>query len=383
MKILVLSSGSYKSPLALRVVALSKHLGKRGNTVLLMAPSADKYNKFTPDKHPKLPFTQVIQPWQPTTKSAMFNLVPYILSSLVALLSHRVDAIYLCKPTPITILGLLPRVLFGTPVILDLDDLGSEVMKSQGQSILQYKLVAWCEKIAARYASGIVVASTYLEELVKTEYPDKPLVVIPNGVDPDDYVATNKIQPRNAVYYFGVLNRLSLIEILLYALPKVIETIPDTIITIAGGGSALPEARQIVERLGLSASVTFTDWIPFLDIQKYVQPGDVGVCYQPDTPTVRAASIMKVFQYMAMSTVPVVSEVGDLPIYVQHGRIGKVVPAGDDPKTLALTLIEVLKDTNNRAKMASLARQVAETDYSWSSRTQLLDEFIRTVKGSK
>jgi glycosyltransferase involved in cell wall biosynthesis len=383
MNILILSSGSYKSPLALRVVAMAKHLGKRGNKVSLMAPSADKYNQFSPDKLPKLPHVQVVQPWQPTTKSAMLNLVPYIVSSCIALLRNRVDVIYLCKPTPITILGLLPRVFFGTPVILDLDDLGSEVMKSQGQPTFQYKLVAWCEEIATRYASGVVVASTYLEELVRAEYPNKPIVVIPNGVDPDDYAAPTDIQPRNAVYYFGVLNRLSLIETLLYSLPKVVEAIPDTIITIAGGGSALPEAKQIVDKLGLGASVTFTDWIPFLDIQKYVQPGDVGVCYQPNTPTVRAASIMKIFQYMAMSTVPVVSDVGDLSIYVQHGRIGKVVQTDDDPKALAATLIEVLKDGKSRIKMSKLARQVAETDYSWTNRAQRLDEFMQTVKVSQ
>jgi glycosyltransferase involved in cell wall biosynthesis len=378
VKVLILSSGSYKSILALRVVALAQHLGQRHQDVTLMAPSADKYNNFTPDKDPKLAHVRVVQPWQLVTRSAMVNLIPYILSSFVMLLRRRADVIYLCKPTPVTILGLLPRLFFHTPVILDLDDLGSDVMKSQGQSVLQYTLVAWCEKLAMRYADGVVVASTYLERLMKARYPDKQVIVIPNGVEPDDYPLVKKRQPRHAIYYYGAVNRLVLIETLLHALPEVIKAMPDTIVTIVGGGDALPEAKRVVEELGINASVSFTGWIQFLDIQKYVQPGDVAVCYQPNTKTVKAASNMKVFQYMAMSTVPVVSDVGDLPSYVHDGRIGRVV-LSDDPTSLADTLVTLLKDGKERMSIAQRARHAAETEYSWATRTQLLDEFMHTL----
>lgn len=375
MKVLVFSSGSYKSILALRVVALAQHLGRLGNEVTIMAPSADKYNNFTPDENPKLPHVKVVQPWQLVTHSAMVNLLPYLISSFVALMRHRVDVIYLCKPTPITILGLLPKLFLGTPVILDLDDLGSDVMKSQGQSAFQYTLVAWCEKLAMRYADGVVVASTYLEKNVRRQYPNKETVVIPNGVEPDDYVVNQKTQPRKAIYYYGAVNRIVLIESLLRSLPEVIQAMPDTIVTIVGGGDALPEAKRIVEELGLEASVSFTGWIEFLDIQRYVQPGDIAVCYQPNTKTVKAASNMKVFQYMAMSTVPVVSAVGDLPMYVHDGKIGRVV-SSESVSALAETFIELLKDGKGRMSIAKRARKAAETEYSWATRTQRLDEFM-------
>jgi glycosyltransferase involved in cell wall biosynthesis len=381
MKVLVLSSGSYKSILALRVIALAQHLAKMGAKVTLIAPSADKYNNFTPDTTPVLSGVRVIQPWQLTTKSAIVNLVPYLFTSLAAVLRVRADVIYLCKPTPITIVGLLPRLLLRTPVILDLDDLGSEVMKLQGQSVLQYKLVAWCERVAMHYATGVVVASTYLETWVKETYPTKSVVIIPNGVEPTDYPVASKIVPRHAIYYFGAVNRLSLIETLLRSLPAVIGEIPDTIVTIVGGGSALPEAKRIVEELSLTASVTFTDWVAFLDIQKYVQPADVAICYQPDALTMRAASNMKVFQYMAMSTVPVVSDVGDLASYVDYGRIGAVVPA-EDLTRLSHTLIGLLNDDKKRTRISLAARKAAENEYSWAARAEKLSDFMKTFSNT-
>lgn len=378
MKILVLSSGSYKSILALRVVALAQNLAKQGNEVTLMAPSADKYNDFTPDANPQLEHVTVAQPWQLTTHSPLVNLLPYIFSSFFMLLFKRADIIYLCKPTPVTILGLLPRLLFRTPVILDLDDLGSEVMKSQGQSPLQYKLVAWCERFATRYANGIVVVSTYLERLVNAQYPRKEVVVIPNGVEPNDYPVVENVQPRNAIYYFGAVNRLSLIETLIEAVPMVIKAIPDTMVTIVGGGSALPDAKRMVKKLSIDSSVAFTGWVPFLGIQKYVQPGDIAVCYQPDTTTVKAASNMKVFQYMAMSTIPVVSSVGDLPLYVHDGQLGEVVLPGDVAR-LAESLIRLLKNNKGRVQMAKCVRKAAETEYAWESHASKLNGFMMTI----
>jgi glycosyltransferase involved in cell wall biosynthesis len=378
MKLLVLSSGSYKSILALRVAALAKHVAKLDLEVLLMAPSADKYNHFIADRTPRLEGVDVVQPWQLTTRFALLNLVPYLLTSLVAILRIRPDVVYLCKPTPVTLVGLAARLLLRKPVVLDLDDLGSEVMKSQGQPALQYMLVAWCERIALHYASGVVVASTYLEQLVKDQYPDKPIVVIPNGVEPTDYPVKNGMKPRQAIYYFGAVNRLALIETLLRSLPTVIAAAPDTIVTIVGGGSALPAAKRLVKQLGVASSVSFTGWVDFLAIQKYVQPADIGICYQPDTPTVQAASNMKVFQYMAMGSVPVVSNVGDVAAYVDHGRLGVVVPA-DNAEALSEALISLLQNETQRARIAKAARRAAETTYAWTARANTLAKFVRAM----
>src|SRR5260221_10354681 len=122
MKIVMLASGSYKSNLTYsRMTGLGQHLARSGCLVTLIAPSADKYNNFTPDKHPHLDDMEVVQPWQPATRRMIVNLLPYLFTALWALIRARPQVIYLYKPTPITIIGLVPKLLFGTPVILDQD----------------------------------------------------------------------------------------------------------------------------------------------------------------------------------------------------------------------------------------------------------------------
>lgn len=374
-RLLMLSSGSYKSTLTIRLRYLAQHLAETWQ-ISIITPSADKYNDFKPDYTLKLTFAQLIQPWQLTTRSVMLNLLPYLYSSLFPVLRARADVVLIYKPTPITVVGLLPKLLFRTPVVVDLDDLGAEVIKSEGRSRLTYSLVDWSERLCLRYADTVVVASTELRDHVRRSHPGKTLLLLPNAVEPAEYQVVAEQRPRRAVYFFGALNRLDLIKDLLQAMPAVLHQAPDARLTIVGGGSALDDAKRMCRDLGIEPAVAFTGWqTNMLAVQNYTQFADIGVCYMPDVRTVRAASNMKVFQYMAMGTVPLVSDVGDLHSYVQDGQAGVVVEPGNG-KALESALIELLQDDEGRMRIAKEAWRLAGGDHSWQARAEALDAFL-------
>ena len=185
-KLLMLSTGSYKGTLTIRLRDLARHLGQNFE-VTAMSPPADKYNNFNPDYSLKPTGYRLIQPWSLATHSPIVNLVPYLFTSLFHIVKSRADVVYIYKPTPITVLGLVPR-LWGRQVVLDMDDLGSEVMRLEGQSGLSVALVALSERLAMRFAHKIVVTSTLLESEVKARYPRKPVLLLPNAVEPSDYI---------------------------------------------------------------------------------------------------------------------------------------------------------------------------------------------------
>jgi glycosyltransferase involved in cell wall biosynthesis len=344
--------------------------------ITIIAPSADKYNDFKPDYALKSEFARLIQPWQLATRSFMLNLIPYLFSSLASIIRARADAVIIYKPTPITVLGLVPKLLSRAAVVVDLDDLGAEVIRNEGRSRLTYSLVDWSERFCVRHADAVAVASTTLREHVRQFHPGKPILMLPNAVEPGEYQVVTEQRPRHGVYFFGALNRLDLIKDLLHAMPTVLNQVPDTHLTIIGGGTALDDAKSMCRELGIEAAVACTGWqTDMLAVQKYTQFADVGVCYMPDIRTVRAASNMKVFQYMAMGTVPVVSDVGDLRTYVQDGQAGVVVPPGSVP-ALAGTLVELLQDDEARVRMAKEARQLAGDEHSWRTRATVLEAFL-------
>jgi len=360
-------------------LALARHLG-RDWQITIMVPSADKYNHFTPNPQAKAAGAQVVQPWQFTTNSPLFNLIPYLFTSFAKVLRVRPDVVWLYKPTPITMVGLIPRLFTHARIVLDMDDLGSEVMKREGQSKIMYGLVALCERLAMRWAHAIVVASTSLEAVVRQKYPTKAVLILPNGVEPDDYQPVAKRQPRPHVYYFGAVNSLDLIEDILRATPAIVRAVPDAKVTIVGGGSALEDARALAKKLRVAHAVEFTGWVNMLDAQRYTHYADVAICYQPDTVTVRAASNMKVFQYMAMGSAVVVSDVGDLHTYARDGRAGVIVEPAR-AQSLARAVIALLQDDARRDALADAGYKLARGEYSWKSRAASLDEFLRTRIG--
>lgn len=375
IKLLMLSSGSYHSTLSIRLRHLARHLAGEFD-VTIIARLADEYNDFTPDNSLRLPFARLIQPWQLATRKAPLNLLSYVFSAILAILRCEADMIVIYKPTPITALGLLPKLLGRTQVVLDMDDLGSEVMKREGRSKLICGLVAWSEWLCIRYADAVIVVSTALFRHALRLSPTKPVLILPNGVEAGDYREVASGPTRHAVYYFGAINRLDLIEDLLRAMPEVLREVPDVQLNIIGGGSALDDARCLSSALGVDSAVVFSGWqTNMLAVQDYTQFADIGVCCQPDTPAVRAASNMKVFQYMAMRTVPLVSNVGDLGNYVRGGQAGVVVTAGD-VGALARALIELLLDEDRRASLANEALRLAKSEYSWEGHAAAMSAFM-------
>ena len=375
-KLTMIGSGSYRSSLSIRLVSIAHQMASQGFEVTVIVPSADKYNNFTKEVVRQDGPIKIVQPWQPSTHSQILNLIPYLFTSLLAGIQSRPDYIYLYKPTPISIFGIMLKFLFHVPLSLDLDDLGSEVMHAENQNVFLTKLVEMSEKISLRFSTNFVVTSTYLQQIVSTRYPLKPILLLPNGVDIDLYDYRKETPLRPNVYYFGMINRLSLIEPLLNAAPEILRNIPDAKFTIIGGGKELESAQKIVTKLGISNSVIFTGMTGILGALPYTQFGDIGICYQPDIKTVRAASNMKVFQYMAMSTVPVVSKVGDLPNYLNNETAGNSVLAGRDD-LLTKTITGLLVDTETRRNKALVARNLAETTYSWNALGLLVSDFVK------
>lgn len=380
MKLMMTGSGSYKSGLTyVRAVPLGQSLKRGGWEVALVVPSADKYNGFIADKKAKIDSIKLFQPWQLQTKTTFINLLPYMWSSLITILKYRPEMIYMFKPSPANITALIARLWLRVPLVVDFDDLGSEVMRQQGQPGFQVWLVGLCERLALRKADAVTVTSNYLYDSVKKQFPDKPVLILSNGVDPEIFKRCIKQSPRKAIYYFGALNRLSLIESFLRSLPEIIKRVPDTMVTIIGGGSSLNDAKKLVKQLGIAGSVEFTGWIQPEAIYKYIKFADIAVCTQPDNPTVRAASNLKVFQYMAVGSVPVVSRVGDLPNYVGPAEDGMAVGEVVDPcdeSELSDKLVELLNDPKRRAEVAIKARSRAEQTYSWDKLGEKLDSFL-------
>jgi len=374
MKITFVVSGSIRSNFSYRPLVLAKELKKLGHDVRIIAPIADKYNDFVPEYIADIDGVTIVQPFQFKTKSLILNLFPYMVSATVALLRQKSDLIYIYKPTPVSVIGLFAKLFYSTHIVTDFDDLGSEVMRIEGHPIYIRKLVEWSERFSARYADRLVVASTYLDTHFKKVYPNKPILILPNGAEDSWFGDVVESDAKHRIVFLGSINRKNILEPLFDALPAVIAQYPDAQVLIMGGGQFLDYFKELTKEKGIEKGVTFTGWLSIEEAMKQLKAGDIGYSYMPAGITNEAASNMKVPQYMARGVVPFVSDVGDLPRTVENGKFGYIV-SSSDTKLFKKSLLNAFED-NERKQKSDNAREYSEKTLAWSKLATTFHDWI-------
>lgn len=375
MKILFLTSGSIKSNFTYRALSLAKEFKKMGHDAAIVCPKADKYNGFKPEKIQSEGGVRVLQPRQFSTDRPEINLLPYIFDALKITFKEKPDIIYIYKPTPISIVGLAAKFLRRTPVILDMDDLGREVMKVEGHPLHQQKLVEWCEKAAEKHCDRIVAASSYLFAKYRSDFPDKPVYLMPNGVD-EKWLHPVIHSPKNKrIVFMGSLNRRNIVEPLLDIFPEILCKHPETEILLMGDGKYLDYFKEKAELLGISKRIIFTGWLDIQQARENLKAGDIGYGFMPDDATTRAASNMKIPQYMIRGVVPLVSRTGDLPKSVDNGRAGYICKS-ESLEDIETEMLRALEDKERKTSKAAAARNFAIENFTWKKLAEGFEEWI-------
>lgn len=380
MKILMMSSGTINSVLTYRILSFAKSLVKKGHTVTIIAPSIDKYSHYKVEDFKSVDGVNIIRPFQFKTRMRWINLLPYMFHTIKILHSLQYDIIHLYKPTPITIIGFIPKITRRIPVVLDMDDIGSKVLEHENNPYIIVKIVSICESFSLKFANGIICASSYLQNIYAKEYPDKPIVWISNGVEELFFKEHKKKNKENKIVTIGSLNRTNIIEPLIRALPfiKLNSKNKKISVCIIGDGAGLAPLKELSKKLHVYQYITFTGNIPINEIPNKTQIGDIGYAYMPDDDSIKAASNLKIFQYMAMGVVPVVSNVGDLPHYINDGKAGYIAQA-NNIESLAESIILAMNDNNSRHILAKHSQQFAREHYTWDILANKVEKFYQTI----
>lgn len=378
MRILILSSGSIHATLTHRLLSLSSQLQKNGHQVTILAPKLDKYSGFRKDVPSTINGVNVMYPAMFSTKNAVLNLIPYVITSALRVLFTKTDVIYIFKPTPITLTGLLGKWLKHLPVFTDMDDLGSEVMHIEGHAGLMTRLVEHSERLATAHATGLVVASTLLEQEYHERFPLKPIIRLSNGVLSEEFQVQRRAGTPHIVF-FGALNRARILDPFLHALPSAIEHLgsANVIVDIIGDGISKADLEITARRLKLESNVTFHGWQTLGAMKRIVKRGDIGICIMPQERTTAACSNQKVFQYQAMELCIIATRVGDLPLYLRDGEAGFLLET-NEPAAITSALIEAIRNPKGRATKARTGGELAKTTYSWETLGNHLSQFIMT-----
>jgi len=231
---------------------------------------------------------------------------------------------------------------------------------------------------------GIIAVSPVLEERSRAHRP-VCLELIPSGVD------TDRFQPSQpdpgllgslglaaddpVVLYVGRLAPVKGLPHLVAAIGRIRAAVPGVRLLIAGGGSeAETEAlTRVVAEAGLEEEVNLLGPVPHELLPRYYALASVVAL-----PSLMEATSIAGLEAMACGAPLVGTRVGGLPIIVDEGVTGLLVPPGD-ATSLAGALERILLDDDLRRRMGGEARRRAERRFSWNGIAERTAEFYRSV----
>lgn len=198
------------------------------------------------------------------------------------------------------------------------------------------------------------------------------VVVIPNGINPNDY-HSNGMTKKNQAIFVGRLVFYKNLDVVINAFEKIVKKIPDAKLILVGNGPQRNHLEQLVEKLGLKSSISFTGMVS--DAEKIRLISESAVLLNPSL--IEGFGIV-VLEGFACGKPVITSDSKPLSDLIDDSVDGYVVPAAD-ADSWAGKIIELFSDDAKAARMGLAGRKKTLADYSIS---KLCDDMISLYQKS-
>jgi glycosyltransferase involved in cell wall biosynthesis len=247
-----------------------------------------------------------------------------------------------------------------------------------------------------RYISGVewwlsyeswrvIVNSNYMMNEAKSVFnlPEDKLRVIPNGVNLNkfdgferDYEFRRRFAMDNEkiVFFVGRLVNEKGAQILIDAVPKVLQYYYDTKFIIAGRGPQMDHLKWMVSSRNVSHKVYFTGYIGDEDLLKLYKCADIAVF-----PSLYEPFGIVALEGMVANIPVVVSDTGGLGEIVHHGIDGMKAYTGN-ANSLGDCILELLFNTEKAEDMSRKALEKVRRIYNWDIISEQTMQVYREIE---
>lgn len=194
------------------------------------------------------------------------------------------------------------------------------------------------------------------------------VVVIPPAIELANHRACSAARQTRAqisrptVIFAGRLEAERRLEVLLRAVPMVLEAMPDCHFVLLGSGAHEGALRGLATQLGLASAITWGGWAE--DPYDAMTRAHVYVNTWP-----REGFGMAMAEAMSLALPVIAIDAGASSEIIENGVTGRLVPP-DDPAALGAAIVQLLTDRHQLDEMGARARHRATTLYG-ASRTAL------------
>jgi glycosyltransferase involved in cell wall biosynthesis len=245
-------------------------------------------------------------------------------------------------------------------------------------------------------ADSVIATSSEFAKLASVYCDPKKIVVIPNGVDTDDFNASRAVPESLSSKYPSEQVVLAVrrlvpkngIQYLVQAAPRILKFCPETRFIIGGWGSQEEELKRLAEGLGVASRFDFVGSIPNAEVPGYLSLATLVVF-----PSSMESTSHACLEAMAMGKPVVASRLGGLEELLGENGRGVLVDLFDSsdssyhaPPVLrreasdrfADAIVGLLRDPSLARRLGEAGRQYALAHFDWNV---LVERILKVYRG--
>lgn len=282
------------------------------------------------------------------------------------------------------VLNALPAIKVahaaGLPVVYEIRAFWEDAAAANGGSpegSLKYRATAWLETRAAAQADAVTVICQGLkDDLIRRGIPADKITIIPNAVDVTHFsggrVRDEELAPslglndKEVLGFIGSFYDYEGLDVLIAALPDLLERRPNVRLLLVGGGPEDQRLRALAQAQGLADKVIFTGRVPHGEVERYYSLVDVLVYPRKAMRLTDLVTPLKPLEAMAEGKMIAASDVGGHRELIRHNDTGTLFRA-DDPADLARVVADLLSRRQDWPGFLTRARAFVERERTWAN----------------
>ncbi len=267
----------------------------------------------------------------------------------------------------------------GLPVVYEVRAFWEDAAVDHGtttEGSLRYRATRGLETWALRRAGHVTTICEGLRsDIVARGIPEDKVTVIPNAVDiesfdfggsPDlELKARLGLSSCTLVGFIGSFYAYEGLDLLLEALPRILERLPDVRLLLVGGGPQEEALKEQARHLGIADKVIFTGRVPHQDVQRYYDLIDVLAYPRHSMRLTDLVTPLKPLEAMAQGRLLVASDVGGHRELIRDGETGMLFRAGD-VASLADTIMKLLVKRDYWTELMQAGRRFVVEERNWA-----------------
>jgi len=266
----------------------------------------------------------------------------------------------------------------GIPVVYEIRAFWEDAAVDHGTQTeggLRYRLTKAMETRAVQRASQVVTICQGLRgDLISRGIPSDKIGTVPNAVDIEHFSLSAGADPElkaklglagcRVIGFLGSYYAYEGLDLLIAALPRILEKAPDVRLLLVGGGPQEANLKAQAAALGLTDKIVFVGRVPHAEVSRYYDLVDLLAYPRHAMRLTELVTPLKPLEAMAQGHLLIASDVGGHKELIEDGQTGVLFRAGDIAD-LAAKAVATLDQPEKAAAMRANGRRFVEQERNW------------------